>query len=153
MSFFFFLEKCLLLFLDLLCPIMPLNISERLLEQLRILKVTYKKMGKIFRHDFLSFCDIFCSFTPLLTPKIKVQKNCKKHLEILSFFTCVEDYVWFLRYKVRQREFFVIFGFFQPFDIPNNPKNQDFKQMKRMLGDIIILDSSTPNVNHMMYSS
>ena len=29
---------------------------------------------------------IFCSFSPLLTPKI--WKKCKKHLEILSFYTC-----------------------------------------------------------------
>ena len=30
------------------------------------------------RHNFLSFQIIFCSFTPLLTPKIKIWKNCKK---------------------------------------------------------------------------
>ena len=39
------------------------------------------------RHNFLSFQAIFCSFTPLLTPKIKFWKKCKKHLEILSFYT------------------------------------------------------------------
>ena len=41
------------------------------------------------RHNFLSFWGIFCSFTPLLTPKIKIRKKCKTHLEILSFYTCV----------------------------------------------------------------
>ena len=39
------------------------------------------------RHNFLSFQAIFCSFTPLLTPKIKFWKKCKKHLEILCFYT------------------------------------------------------------------
>ena len=42
--------------------------------------------------DNIIFCYFrlfFCSFTPLLTPKIKIWKKCKKHLEILSFYTCV----------------------------------------------------------------
>ena len=30
----------------------------------------------------------FLFFYPLLTPKIKIWKKCKKHLEILSFYTC-----------------------------------------------------------------
>ena len=41
--------------------------------------------------DDIIFCYFrlfFCSFTPLLTPKIKIWKKCKKHLEILSFYTC-----------------------------------------------------------------
>ena len=41
------------------------------------------------RHYFLLFEVIFCSFTTLLTPKIKIWKKCKKHLEILSFYPCV----------------------------------------------------------------
>ena len=32
---------------------------------------------------------MFCSFTPLKTPKIKILKNWKKWLEISSFYTCV----------------------------------------------------------------
>ena len=38
---------------------------------------------------FLSFWTIFCPFTPLTTQKIKILKKWKKHLEILSFYTCV----------------------------------------------------------------
>ena len=41
------------------------------------------------RNKFLSFWASFCSFTPLLAPKIKVWKKYKKHSEILSFFKCV----------------------------------------------------------------
>ena len=34
-------------------------------------------------------CIIFCSFIPVTTWKNKFLKNWKKHLEILSFYTCV----------------------------------------------------------------
>ena len=40
-------------------------------------------------NNFLLFWAIFSPFTPLLTPKIKVLKKCKKALEILSYYTCV----------------------------------------------------------------
>ena len=36
-----------------------------------------------------SFWTFFCNFTPLTTRKIKILKNWKKRLEILSFYTCV----------------------------------------------------------------
>ena len=39
------------------------------------------------RQNFLSFWTIFCPFTPLTTWKIKILKNWKNHLEILSFYT------------------------------------------------------------------
>ena len=38
--------------------------------------------------DFLSLLVIFCPLTPLTTRKIKILNNWKKHLEILSFYTC-----------------------------------------------------------------
>ena len=41
------------------------------------------------RQNFLSFWTVFCHFAPLATRKIKILKNWKKHLEILSFYTCV----------------------------------------------------------------
>ena len=41
------------------------------------------------RQNFLSFCTIFCTFTPLKTWKIKIFKNWKKIQEILSFYTGV----------------------------------------------------------------
>ena len=43
------------------------------------------------RHNrqFLSFRTIFCPFTTLTTQKIKILKNWKKDLEILSFYKCV----------------------------------------------------------------
>ena len=49
----------------------------------------------------------------------------------------------------------VIVDRFLPFNPPNifNPENQNFKQMKEVPGDIIILQMSSINDNHMMYGS
>ena len=41
------------------------------------------------RPNFLLFWAIFCPFTPLLTPQIKIWNKFKKTLEILSYYTCV----------------------------------------------------------------
>ena len=41
------------------------------------------------RQNFLSFWTIVCTFTPLTTWKIKILKNWKKLLKILSFYTYV----------------------------------------------------------------
>ena len=41
------------------------------------------------RQNFLSFWAIFCPFTPLMIPKIKILKKWKNFLEILSIYTCV----------------------------------------------------------------
>ena len=40
------------------------------------------------RRPFLAFWAIFCSFTPLTVWKIKILKNWKIYLEILSYYTC-----------------------------------------------------------------
>ena len=59
--------------------------------------------------------------------------------------------VWILRYGAWGTKFFVILEHFLP---PNNPKNQNFEKMKKIIsGDIIILHMSTINDNHMMYDS
>ena len=47
--------------------------------------------------------------------------------------------VQFLRYRVRETEFFVILGHFLPFEPPNDPENQNFEKMKKVPGDIILL--------------
>ena len=35
--------------------------------------------------------------------------------------------------------------------LPTNPENQNFEKMKKMAGDIIILDKRTIHSNHIMY--
>ena len=44
---------------------------------------------KCDRQNFLSFCTVFDLFTHLTTQKIKILKNWKKLLKILSFYTSV----------------------------------------------------------------
>ena len=96
----------------------------------------------------------FFPFTPLKTPKIKILKNEKKHMEIISFYHKLQSYdVWFLRYGVRHTEFFVTLDCFLPFYPPTNPENQNFEKMKKNIEDIINLHMCTINDNHMMYGS
>ena len=61
--------------------------------------------------------------------------------------------VRFLRYEVRNTEFFVILGHFLPFYSPNNLKNQNFEKMKKESGYIILFHMYTINEDHMMYGS
>ena len=44
-----------------------------------------------------------------------------------------------MRYQVRQTDVFVNLGYFLPFYLTNNMKNQNFEKIKKVLGDIIIL--------------
>ena len=51
------------------------------------------------------------------------------------------------------QDFFFILDHFLPFHSPNNPENQNFEKMKKMLGGIIILHMCTINDNRMIYGS
>ena len=51
----------------------------------------------------------------------------------------------FLRYRVRKTVFFVILGHFLPFYPPNDNENQNFKKMKKIPADIILLQMCTIN--------
>ena len=44
-------------------------------------------------------------------------------------------------------------GYFLPFYTPNNPENENFEKIKKSPGDIIILNMSILNKNHMIYGS
>ena len=87
------------------------------------------------RHNFLLFCVTFCPFTPLLTPKIKIWKKCKKNPpwryypfpHVYHKWTSYD--VWFLRYKARWIEFFVTLGHFLPSGPPKNPKKKKRLEM------------------------
>ena len=41
------------------------------------------------RQNFFSFWTVFFPFNPLRAQKIKILKNWKRHMEILSFYTCI----------------------------------------------------------------
>ena len=62
-------------------------------------------------------------------PKSKFCKMKKFAADIiLHIYQKSQSYdVQFLRYRVRQEEFFVILGHFLPFQPSDNPENQNFK--------------------------
>ena len=61
--------------------------------------------------------------------------------------------VWFLWYKVRWIECFVILYYFFPFYPPSNPENQNLEKKKTAPAHVIILHTCTKNNNHKMYAS
>ena len=110
----------------------------------------------------------FCPFNPLLPPpplpltaqKIKISKKRKQYLEISSFNTSVPKImiIWFTVPEIWWvTDVIVIFhcAIFCSFTPPppNSPKNENFKTMKKMPGDIIILQKFTKNHYHMLHSS
>ena len=81
---------------------------------------------------------MFCHFGPFFT--------------VFPFYHKWQSYdIWFLRYGTWQPEFFVILGHFLPFYPSNNPENHYFEKIKKTPWDIIILQMSSINDNHMMY--
>ena len=83
--------------------------------------------------------------------KTKFLKHWRKCLEMLSFytFTINDNHMmhgsWDMEHK-RQN-----FLSFWTLYLPMNPENQNFEKMKKMAGDIIILDKCTIHSNHIMY--
>ena len=64
------------------------------------------------------------------------EKNCWRYCYFMHVYQKTQSYdVWFLRYGLRHR-FFVILHLFLS---PKNSQNQNFKKMKKIPGDIIIL--------------
>ena len=86
---------------------------------------------------------------------MKIKKNIWRYY----YFTSAYRKPWwhdlqFLRCRVRQTEidnYGSFFAFLPP--PPKNPKNQNFEEMKKKAGDIIILHKLTKNHNHMRYRS
>ena len=62
--------------------------------------------------------------------------------------------ILFLRYGAWQMQMlFFILGYFLPFYPPNSTKNEYFKKMKKIPGDIIISHNCTKNHDHMLCCS
>ena len=111
---------------------------------------------------------IFCHFRPFfaLLPhywprKLKFGKNAKntwRYCPLTLLYDKWQSYdVWFLRYQARQKEFFVILGYFLPFYPSNSWKNENFKKKtkkkKKTPGNIITLQKCTKTQDHMLYCS
>ena len=115
----------------------------------------YSDMECLHRHNFLPFQVIFCFFAPLLTPKFG--KFIKKHLDILSFYTCVPliKIIWCMVPEIWSSTdaiFLPSWAIFCPFTPPNTLKNEIIKNEKSP-GDIIILRECTKNHDHLLYCS
>ena len=97
----------------------------------------------------------FLPFQPpdkLENQNFKIEKNTWRYYNFTYLYHKWKSYgVWFLRCGVRQTEFFVILECFLSFCSRMDSENQNFEKMKKKPGDIIILQKSTINDNHMIY--
>ena len=100
----------------------------------------------------------FFALLPSQQPeKLKFWKTEQKALRYYHFTHVYHKWqsydVWFLRYEVWRTEFFVILDHFLPFYPYNNPKTLNFEKLKKVPGDIIILQKCSKKHNHMLYGS
>ena len=102
--------------------------------------------------------DCFLPFYAPNNPKnqnfVKTKKN-PADITILQMLTINDSHMMYGSWDIgcnRQNflSFWTIYCLFYP---PKNLKNQNFEKMKKTPGDIIILQMSTINDNHMMYGS
>ena len=106
---------------------------------------------------FLSFRVIFCPLTFLTTWKIKILKKWKKHMKILSFYTCIPQMMimmcgsWDMDHD--RQIFLSLWTIFCPFTTLTTQKIKILKKWKNMPVDIVILHMCIINENHMMYVS
>ena len=102
--------------------------------------------------NFRSFVALLLSWKPKKSKFWKNENRWKYHF--IHAYQKSQSYdVQFLRYGVRQIEFFAILCHFLPFYTTSNLQNQNFEKMKKTPGDIIGLHKCTINANHIMYGS
>ena len=103
------------------------------------------------------FGSFFCPINPVTTQEIKILKKWKKHLEILSIYSCLPNDnhdTQFMRYGAQGTELFVILGhflLFYPFT-PLKPWKTKIKKNEENTCDNIILHKCTKNY-HMPHCS
>ena len=105
--------------------------------------------------------DNFLPFSLLTAQKIKISKKKKNEKNKCRYhhLSQVHQKSWsyailFLRYGAWQMQLlFFILGYFLPFYPPNSTKNEYFKKMKKIPGDIIIPHNCTKNHDHMLCCS
>ena len=97
----------------------------------------YQESGWYDQIEIGNFGTFLASLIPLKTRKIRILKkwkNCWRHHFAHVVFQKLQSYeVPFLRYRMRQTEFFVVLDHFLPLHHPNNPENQNFEKVKRHL--------------------
>ena len=112
---------------------------------------------KVQQTEFFVILEHFLPFYPPNNLKIKIWKNEKptsRHYHFTHVHHKFQSHdAWFLRYGAWRTELFVILGHFLHFYPSNNPKNHNFKKLRKTPGDNIVLQMCTINDNHMMYGS
>ena len=111
---------------------------------------------------YFSFWALHFSFTPLTAQKWKFQKNEKKTKKLGDTFILHKraknhDHMLYCSLDLAcdgcNCYFFWGGSYYLPFYPPNSPKNENFKQMKKNPGDIIILHKCTKKYDHILYCS
>ena len=115
------------------------------------------------RQIFLSFWDIFCSFTPSHSPHLtikKIEKNKKKRkkspIDIILLHVCTinEDYMMHGSWDKRCNRQEIFGRFFALLPLPLTIQNMKIlKKMEKALRYIIILHMCSKNDDHMIYGS
>ena len=102
------------------------------------------------RYFLLSWAILY-PFTPLLMPKIKIWKKCKKIGYIIFLHMCAinEDHMMYGCWDIRQDIFFLFYSS----STLTTQKIKILKKWKKKRGDIIISHKYTKNHNHMLYCS
>ena len=94
----------------------------------------------------------FQPFDKLKNHNFNIEKNTWRYYHFTYLHHKRQSYdVWFLRSGAWRTEFFAILDHFFHFYPLNNPKNQNFRKIKKPRGVIIALHMCTINENHMMY--
>ena len=111
---------------------------------------------------FFSFQTIFCSFAPLLIPKINIWKKYKKTPgDIILLYMCTinQDHMhpWYMMYgsweiKFNRQVYFAILGNFLSFFSPNSPKTENFKKRKKSL-EISSFNTNVPKIMIIWYAA
>ena len=108
---------------------------------------------------------IFCHFGPFFSflppnnlqnqnfEKMKKKKHWRYYHFTHVYYKWQSHNVWFLRYRVRQTELFVILDHFLPFCPLTTQKIKILKNWKKTPRDIIILHKCTKNHDHIPYCS
>ena len=121
------------------------------------MKIIWCMVPEIWSTRDINFCQFghfFCSFTPLLTEKIKILKKLKNtgDIIILHVYHKWQSYdVWYLRYGMRRTNFFDSWGgILCSFPSLATRKIKILKKWKKKKthGDIILLHQCIKNHDH-----
>ena len=116
----------------------------------------WKSPWTVWRTEFLVILDCFFPFYPPNNPKNQNLEKLKKYGDVIILHKCTKNHYHMLYCPLDMgcNGFNCYFSFctiFLSFYFPNNPMN--LAEMRKIPGDIIILQWSSKNHDHMLYCS